>query len=524
MTQKSENTIASRRLAGYRKAAKALTRALRRGDPGALARVTAATGRQIGEPRHADSLHVIAREAGYGSWPALKFDIETASLDRAGRQERLGRALFEGWKPQVERLLSTDSSLPDGYIALLAAMYKHDAVAALLKDDPESATRPVGRRTPLLHLTFSRYHRISPGSEKDAIAIADLLLANGADIDDSVLANPEDGPETGHRLSALYGALGHAGNLHLARHLLEKGANPDDNESFYHATELGNLDGVRLMIKHGATLQGTNAFFRMLDFDNIEGVKLMLDYGADPNECPTQWMVAHRSERGNALHHAIRRGRDGRFIDLLMDAGADPAALYLGHTAYGLARIHGNRDAAEALERRGAATPLSESERLLAAAADGDDASVRGFADRADELIASLHPEEQGLHIELARMPGQFDALRGLVAAGFAPDFRDRHENITALHGAAWWGLADHVAFLLGFPQDLEHRNVYGANALGTAIHGSTNCPGTDESDYLRTVSLLIDAGVSINPDRGDLLMGSEAVTLLVEAALGDRQ
>ena len=521
MTRSSEISKEPARLASYRKAAKALKRAVRNGEGEALARI-AMTGKPASAIRHADCLHVIAQEAGYASWPVLKFDIETMARDRAGRRQSLAQALYQGWNPQVERLLANDPVLPDGHLGLVAALYDRQAVAAILKDDPQAATRLAGWRRPILHLAASRYHRTAPEKSDDALAIADMLIEHGADVNDTMAANPGDDSDGGERLSALYAALCHAGNAPLARHLLQRGADPDDGESFYHATELGHLDGIRLLMEHGATLDGTNAFFRMLDFDNLDGVRLMLDYGADPNECPAQWMVAHRSERGNALHHAIRRGRDGRFVDLLLDAGADPSALYLGHTAYALARIYGNREAARALEARGAASPLAENERFLAAAVDGDAGAVDVFMPRSGELIASLHPEEQALHIEVARMAGGLERLKALVAAGFDPDYRDRQESITALHGAAWFGLADHVAFLLQFPQDLEHRNVHGANALGTAIHGSTNCPEAAAGDYERTVELLIEAGCSINPDRGDLLMGSEAVTAIIEAALAE--
>ena len=130
-------------------------------------------------------------------------------------------------------------------------------------------------------------------------------------------------------------------------------------------------------------------------------------------------------------------------------------------------------------------------------------------------------PDFRRLSEVLMRRTGwQVVAVPGLVEAGFDPNMLDGHEKITALHGAAWCGRADNVAFLLAYPQDLEHRNVYGANALGTAIHGSTNCHEPHAGDYERTVELLIEAGSSINPDLGDLLMGSEAVTAIVEAAL----
>ncbi len=522
MTKSSENRSEPARLASYRKAAKALKRALRDGEAEALARI-AMTGKPASAIRHADCLHLVAQEAGYASWPVLKFDIETMALDRAGRRQRLAQALYQGWSPQVERLLANDPALPDGHLGLAAALYDLQAVAAVLQGDPHAATRLAGWRRPILHLAASRYHRIAPEKAGDAIAIADMLIEHGADVNDTMPVNPGDDSDGGERLSVIYAALGHSGNVPLARHLLQRGADPDDGESFYHATELGHLDGIRLLMEHGATLDGTNAFFRMLDFDNLDGVRLMLDYGADPNECPAQWMATQRPERGNALHHAIRRGRDGRFVALLLEAGADPHALYLGHTAYALARIYGNRDAAVALEAQNAASPLGEAERFLAAIADGDKATVEQFRPRAGDLIGSLHPEEQRLHIEVARMPDSLGRLRGLVEAGFDPNTLDGHEKVTALHGAAWCGRADNVAFLLGYPQDLEHRNVHGANALGTAIHGSTNCPEPHAGDYERTVELLIAAGSSINPDRGDLLMGSEAVTAIVEAALAER-
>lgn len=517
MTESSRRTEPAR-LARFRKAARLLKRAIQDGEPGALVRFEAATGRVPETIRHADCLHAVAREAGYATWPALKFDIETMELGREGRQRRLAQALFEGWKPQAERLLEGDPSLADGHAGLQAALYDAKALSLILENDPGAATRRIAGRSPILFLTFSRFWRMRPEVAGDAIAVAGMLMECGADIDDGMPADPGD-PD-GHRLSALYGALGHSGHVKLARYLLERGANPDDNESFYHACELGHLDGVRLMMEFGATLKGTNAFFRMLDFDNLEGARLMLDYGADPNECPAQWMAAHRGERGNALHHAIRRGRDGRFVDLLLDAGADPSARYLGHTAFALARIYGNSSAAQALQARGAATPLSESERFLAAAVDGDARAVDAFRSRAHALVESLHPEERALHIEVARMAGGMERLKALVAAGFDPGYRDRHENLTALHAAAWFGLADHVAFLLQFPQDLEHRNVHGANALGTAIHGSANCPEASAGDYERTAELLIAAGAAIHPDRGDLQMGSEAVTAILEAAL----
>ena len=94
------------------------------------------------------------------------------------------------------------------------------------------ATTPVGPRTPILHLAFSR-HLHGDGDTEDMLKVARLLVDAGADSSDGYIAEPG----SDHALSALYGAIGHGDNPVLGRFLLEAGANPNDNESLYHATE-----------------------------------------------------------------------------------------------------------------------------------------------------------------------------------------------------------------------------------------------------------------------------------------------
>ena len=227
-------------------------------------------------------------------------------------------------------------------------------MAAALAADPAAATRAVGLRTPILHLAFSRHIHAAPDKRDDMLAIADLLVAAGADVNDAWTT----GLASGFRLSALYGALGHADNMALAEWLLEHGADPDDGESLYHATELGHHEGLKLLIRHGVRPAGTNALARMLDFDDIDGVRLLLDHGADPNERVPEHPSGEGLPSIPALHQAARRGRDGRFADLLLERGGDPLARWQGHTPYALARIYGNASFAAALAARGHATPL----------------------------------------------------------------------------------------------------------------------------------------------------------------------
>ncbi len=260
-----------------RRQARRLARAVKAGEPEAVTRAAAVfpDGRSL---RHADALHVIAREAGHASWPKLKFATELRAMDRAQRAERLKIALYLGQDWIVRDLMAAEPSLGRADLGLSCALCDIVGVRAALAEDPGVATQAVGIRTPILHLAFSRHFRAAPGREADMIAVAEALLAHGADVNDSYPAEPV----SPHRLSALYGAIGHAGNLALAAWLLDHGASPDDNESLYHATELGHLDGVRLLLRHGACTQGTNALARMLDFDNLDGVRLLLEHGADP--------------------------------------------------------------------------------------------------------------------------------------------------------------------------------------------------------------------------------------------------
>ena len=185
--------------------------------------------------KHADFLHVIARTEGFRTWPEMKLAVETQGLDRAAKQARLRMALFQGQHWVVSRLIADTPDLAEGQFGLLCALFDRAGVEAMLAEDPSLATRMIAPRRPILHLAFSQHLQAQPELEADMLVIAELLSAHGADVNDSFMFDGSTDP-----LSALYGALGHAGNLPLARWLLDHGAEPNDNESLYHATELGH--------------------------------------------------------------------------------------------------------------------------------------------------------------------------------------------------------------------------------------------------------------------------------------------
>ncbi|MEO0912589.1 MAG: ankyrin repeat domain-containing protein [Pseudomonadota bacterium] len=336
----------------HRGAAKALKKAYLAGEPAARERVRAFVDKL--EIRHADILHVIAREAGHSSWPKLKHSLELNTLSRDERAERLKIALHRGWAWMIDEMLAQDPTLPAHNLGLQIALYDVDAVNSALERDRNAATRIIGIRSPILHLAFSRYHKQAPERAGDIIAIAERLVAAGADVNDGYPFEP--GSE--HLLSALYGALAHANNIPLARWLLEHGASPDDNESLYHSTELGHTEGLKLLLEFNAKTSGTNALPRAIDFNDPEMVRLLLEAGANPDEAVLDHPSGEAMDTIPGLHQAARRWASAEIATLLLDHGANPRGLWHGHTPYATARIFGNAEIAALLESRGLATSL----------------------------------------------------------------------------------------------------------------------------------------------------------------------
>ncbi|MEA2154432.1 MAG: hypothetical protein QOE11_572 [Solirubrobacteraceae bacterium] len=194
-----------------------------------------------------------------------------------------------------------------------------------------------------------------------SVELARELLAAGAD------PNATFTNEYG-AMSALYGAAGVVHDAQLTRMLLEHGADPDDGESLYHATESPAADCLRALLEHGASPACTNALAHAIDGDRMEQVRLLLEAGADPNE-----------GRSALLVHAVRRGCSAQMLRLLADHGADlerrggewatPAEEY--RTAYQNAVMRGRDDLVALLTELGADTTVAAEDRAVAAIARG---------------------------------------------------------------------------------------------------------------------------------------------------------
>jgi ankyrin repeat protein len=422
-----------------RKQAKELTRAARAGDDDALARLD---GR---EPTLAHAQLALAREQGYPSWPALvaaaEADAESFVLAATGRQRTRAEAMLAA-RPEIA---------DDPWAALV--------LGRAWRGDPGTPGGPRGW-APLLYVCHSSF---------PSATLARELLDRGAD------PNVTFENEYGH-MSALYGAAGVAHDPELTRVLLEAGADPDDGESLYHATESPSTACLELLLAHGAMTSGTNALAHALDDERLEHVRLLLEAGADPNE------HAH-------VAHAVRRGRGPEFVRLLAEHGADPARpggeTWRGNvplrTPYQHARLRGRDDVADTLAELGASTAIDPADAAVESLARGERPTT--------PLPESFDVDQQEV-IVLAALRGRLDAVVDAVGPGFRGVVGGSPEGSLVEH-AAWVGDAVLVERLLGLGAEP-------GSALGWAAHGSGNhgAPG----DYIAVAELLVAAGSPVEP------------------------
>ncbi|WP_108815704.1 ankyrin repeat domain-containing protein [Loktanella sp. Alg231-35] len=478
-----------------RRQAKTLQKRYETGDRDAIARVDLAQLRRDGALKHADFLHIVARENNFTSWPQMKTAVETRGMDRAAKVQRLKIALAHGQTEVVQQLIWDTPDLADGAFCLQVALYDLPAVRAALVEDPQLATKAAGGRRPILHLSYSPMLRGWPERQADMLAIADLLHVHGADVNDSY--TPQIGAD--HPLSALYGAIGHAQNMPMARWLLDRGANPNDGESLYHATEMGHDAGVRILLAAGADPTGTNALLRAMDADDAGMVQLLLDAGADPNE-----------DNGamTALHHAALRMCSPQICQMLLAAGADQTLSRKGVTVYACSRVYGNAALSDMLDP----TPLSKVETLLATAADQTVPDAT-FVDTAQVPEVFTNILRDVLHL-----PGKLAHVQALVGIGMPWDKPD-DMGVTPVQSAGWEGLPEMMAYLLALKPDLGHINHYGGTLLSTIIHGSENNPTRASRDYLGCLELALKEGVALPKRAIDLAGAPDVAAFLAEWA-----
>jgi len=409
-----------------------------------------------------------------------------AALDEADVIERaLTLALGRGYEaPHPARALALLNARPEVRPPALRLL-----LGELQPIDPR-APLPPWNAPPLALVAFSSLATV--GFEAALLAAMDQLLAAGA-TPDAGLIDPAfpDRP-----LPVLYGAVARARSLGMVQRLLAAGADPNDNESLYHAVEQDDRRIVEALVAAGARWPGTNALFRQLDAEGLSALQQVLTLGADANE-----LSAGTGTR--PLHHAVMRGRSVAHLELLVQHGADIGATdHHGHTLAWHAARAGRRDVMAWLAEQGQQPPETLHARFLTACACADDAEARRLLAERPGLLRELAPADLALLPEQAQR-GALAAVRLMLALGW-PVHVPGPWQASALNQAAFRGDAAMVALLLAHGARWSERNGYGGTALGSCLHASCNEP-VPGGDYAEVLRLLLADGAPMPEDDDDL-------------------
>jgi hypothetical protein len=423
--------------------------------------------------------------------------VEAVSLEPAQRVQAFLEASVMGRTGRAARLPAEDPSIA-GYDFRTAVVLGDAArVAALLAKDPGLATRPDPGSgwPPLLGACMSRWHHIDQDRAGGLVAVAELLLAGGADPDTTVGSRP------GSRdyCSTLFAAAGCADNPGLTRLLLERGARPGDHTIYLAAFHPGHAC-LRLLLEYGGLPADSTALAAPLSTGDVAGVRLLLEAGADPDRpLPGSLFGEAYPDEPPLRPVAAAVEFDGRteLVELLLARGGDPNTVgWDGRSVYRMAVRRGRPDVAALLLRHGASGDGTDVDRLLDACLRADRAAAERLISHDPAVVGRLTAEEHGGLVRAADH-GDVDAVRLMLDVGFPIGVHAGVDGATALHAAAGSGSVGVVRLLIERGGDLDARDGrWQATALAWATVGSGFRMGHDPAaDWPATVRLLIEAG-----------------------------
>jgi ankyrin repeat protein len=368
-----------------------------------------------------------------------------------------------GTLDHAREILAREPSIASESIYTAAVLGNDSAVRQFLQTDPASATRKGGPHNwdALTYLCFSKYLRIDRERSEGFVSAATMLLDAGGDPNTGFYSDdhlPEPVWE-----SVLYGAAGVAHHDGMTQLLLDRGADPNDGETEYHAPEWFNDRPMEMIVESGrlAPMGLTTMLHRKLDWANYTGVRWLLNHGADPN------MVSLWGER--ALDHSI--GRDNRieFIEVLLDFGANPLLATGEANAFTRAAGAGRIDIIDLFRKRGFKYDMTGAFEFLEACARGNVAAAREISDADSEMIPGIRREHPELLANFAGA-GNTKGVRALLDLGFDIESRSPHSRpngMSALQVAIWRDRLDTVKLLVERGASLASRD--GEDAVNLA-------------------------------------------------------
>jgi len=423
-------------LENLKKQAKTLLRKWRFSHAETLARIRAAHPQYAGisdqelralVPRLTDCQFVLAREAGFESWPQLKASIQSSNQDMANQFVEIACLCYDdphydhrSFHARAHEMLADHPELAEANIWAAAAAGNAGAVDSFLDGNADLLNRPGPHGwAPLICACYSRVRQIDP--RHSTFQVAKLLLDRGANPNAHTIKNNDPpGSDRARRFTALTGLFGggstglvnqppHPQWRELAQLLLSRGADPADEQA--------------LWINQEASLE------------------FLLRHGLKP-DAPVK--MGGMTLLGRELSQAARNGH------------------FQGKTPWRHAVDRGHLEIARLLEESGAPTSeLSEVERFTSLCLAGDEPGARAMLQLAPELLGRA-PQAMVLK---AVGTGRTEAVRLVLDLGFDPNYID---EVAALHPAAGRNQQEMVKLLLQRGASLCVREpYYDATPLG---------------------------------------------------------
>ena len=467
-------------LGQLRRQAKELRDAARRGDPGALDRVTRSYRvAPHGGVTLAAAQLVIARELGFTSWPRLKAAVESGSATPGQLVEAFVAASVGRRLREAAAILEAHPGIAAHSIYAAAVLGDERTVREMLAADPRGAVAIDEARgwPPLLHACYSRWHHVDPSRATGMAEVASLLLDAGAS------PNTNNGARVGYR-SALCGAV-EVNNPDVARVLLDAGANPDDRQCIGEAAGHRDHRCLELLLSHGARVAGTWALDAAADADDPRAVSLLTGaLGGAAGQMATEALPGAAANASSEV------------VSALLAAGADRTARDSeGFSALRRAVRAGQAETAALLVRYGAPDDSTDVDRLIGAGLRADRAVAEQLLAGHPDLPDRLTGDDRAAVAEAAgSAPAAAVAL--LLDLGFSPDDRNGLGE-QPLHTAAYYGNAEVVRLLIDAGADLDARDArFDGTPLAYATVGSGERAGRP-GNWIETARLLIDAGAA---------------------------
>lgn len=484
-----------------KKEAKYWLRTLQAGDAEARARLERVWPSAPVAPTLRDVQHALAREFELAGWSALTSALAERDDTRARPSDAIVARFLDNACPDHHvrsggdhiRAQSTAMRLLERYPTLANTNFYTsvvcgdlEAITRALAADAGWATRPNGVATaervdsggegdlykkdfghkgwqPLSYLAFTRLPL--EAVNENAVEIAQLLLEHGADPNVYFMAG-------GSKYTPLVGAIGegeegragHPQRDALVRLLLERGAEPYDNQVLYNIHFNGKVLWYLERI-HAHSLR----LGRAKDWDDPEwmmlgmggygsGARWHLEIAVDRNDLTlAEWCLAHGANP-NAAPGPGRRDRQG--------------------TLYEEAMQRGHEDVAEALARHGAirsTQPRNPLHALLAAVVKSDEARIRDEIARHPELLTTWKP------LFTAAEHNQARAAALLLDLGTSPNV-ENDAGERALHYTGYYDSVDVARLLVERGAEIDP---VGRNYDNTPLGGALHCRATRVSELL---------------------------------------